>query len=277
MASRSGAAKADGIRSEMPAAISAEPAPWGDCGVPRSARAYYHSGESQPGSFHGQAEYVYAQAIRSGESAACGQHDGPDRLSFRRPGMSRESAARRGETRRRAVRMARTAPDAGGQLNHDQRRAQAITRTPKRASGRRRPEFRHFMIAVVSGVAVMAVAGAALGLVPAIEAADGNGTIGTFVVGSQPCLPHRGGCAYTGTFQAPGAAKVSHVAYEGSLPAGVTSIPARYTGYQQAYALHGSRGWAVDLVIMLLIGGAVGFLVWLLPVGLGRRSGGVEL
>jgi hypothetical protein len=191
--------------------------------------------------------------------------------------MSREAAARRDKARRRAARLAHAEPDAGGLPNHDERRAQGITSTQKQTLGRRRPEFRHVLITVVTAVAVMVVAGGALGLVPAIKAADGNGTIGTFTVGSQPCIPHRGGCAYTGTFQAPGGAMVSHVAYEGSLPAGVSSIAARYTGYQQAYPLHGSRGWAVDLVFMLLIGSVVGFLVWLLPVGLGQRSGGVEL
>jgi len=191
--------------------------------------------------------------------------------------MSREAAARRDKARRRAARLAHAEPDAGGLPNHDERRAQGITGTQKQTSRARRPEFRHVLITVVIAVAVMAVAGAALGLVPAIEAADGNGTIGTFSVGSQLCIPHRGGCAYTGTFRAPDGTEVSHVAYEGSLPAGASSFPARYTGYQQAYPLDGSRGWAVDLMFMILIGGVVSFLVWLLPVGLGQQRGGVEL
>jgi len=151
---------------------------------------------------------------------------------------------------------------------------QSITGTRKVPSRRRRPEFRHLVIAVLCGVAVMVVTGAALGLVPAIEAAGSNGTIGTFVVSSQPCLVRRGGCAYTGTFEAPGGHVVSHVAYVGGLPPGAgggSHIPARYTGYQQAYPLRGSRSWAVDLVFMLLIGSVAGFFVWLLPVGLGQR------
>jgi hypothetical protein len=191
--------------------------------------------------------------------------------------MSREAAARRSKARRRAARLAHAELDAGGLPNHDQRRLEAITGTRQQTSRRRRPEFRHFTIAVLSGVAVMAVTGAALGLVPAIEAAGGNGTIGTFVVSSQPCLLRRGGCEYTGTFEAPGGEAVSHVAYMGSLPAGAgggSRIPARYAGDQQAYPMRGSRTWAVDLVFMLLIGSVVGFLVWLLPVGLGQRRGG---
>ena len=192
--------------------------------------------------------------------------------------MSREAAARRSKARRRAARLARAELDDGGLPNHDERRMQTVTRNRKQAQRRRRPEFRHLMIAALSGVAVMAVSGAALGLVPAIEAAGGTGTIGTFVVGSRPCLVRRNGCAYTGTFQAPGGAVVSHVAYVGSLPAGAgggSRIPARYTGYQEAYPLHGSRSWAVDLVFMLIIGSLVSFLAWLLPVGLGQRRGGV--
>jgi hypothetical protein len=192
--------------------------------------------------------------------------------------MSREAAARRSKARHRAARLARAEPDAGHPPNHDERRMQTVTDRREQPRRRRHREFRHLMIAVVSGVAVMAVSGAALGLVPAIEAARGNGTIGTFVVGSQPCIPHRAGCAYTGTFDGPGGEVVNHVAYVGSPPArsGASSIPARYTGYQQAYPLRSSRTWALDLVFMLLIGSVAGFLVWLLPVGLGQR-GGVEI
>jgi hypothetical protein len=130
------------------------------------------------------------------------------------------------------------------------------------------------MIAVLSGVAVMILAGVGLGLVPAIEAAGGHGTIGTFVVNAQPCLHPRGGCQYTGTFESRGGDVVHNVAYEGSLPQGAgqgSRIPARYAGYQQAYPPDGSRSWVLDLVFMLIIGGVVGFFVWLTPVGLGQR------
>jgi hypothetical protein len=194
--------------------------------------------------------------------------------------MSRETAARRSKARRKAARLACAEPGAGHLPNHDERRRQAVTRSGKQAPRRGHPEIRHLVIAILSAVAVMAVTGAALGLIPAIRAAGGNGTVGTFIVSSQPCLPHRGGCAYTGTFEARSGNVVSHVDYVGTLPAGSAAgsgIPARYAGYQQAYPLRGSRTWATDLVFMLLIGGVLGFLVWLLPVGLGQRRTGIEL
>jgi hypothetical protein len=66
-----------------------------------------------------------------------------------------------------------------------------------------------------------------------------------------------------------------NVTYQGDLAMDTipgTRIPARYTGYHQAYALRSSHTWAWDALIMLLIGGAVGFLLWLTPVGMGQRS-----
>lgn len=189
--------------------------------------------------------------------------------------MSREEKARLLKARRKAARRALAEADTGAKPNHDQRRMQSSAGTRKRPARRRRPDVKHIVIAVSCGVAVMAMVGATLGLVPAIEAAGRNGTIGTFVVSNQPCLVHRGGCAYTGTFDAVGGEVFSHVAYVGILPPGAgggARIPARYTGYQQAYPLHGSRSWVVDLGIMALIGGVAALLVWLLPVGLGKRS-----
>jgi hypothetical protein len=191
--------------------------------------------------------------------------------------MSREAAIRRSKARRRNARQARTGPDAGTVPNHDQRRAQSVTGARKLPSRRSRPEFRHGLIAVLSSVAVMVLAGAGLGFVPAIEAATGNGIIGSFVVSSQPCLHVRGGCQYTGVFEARSGDTVHNVAYEGSLPPGAgqgARIPARYTGYQQAYPPDGSRSWVLDLVFMLVIGVVVGLFVWLTPVGLGRRPAG---
>jgi hypothetical protein len=191
--------------------------------------------------------------------------------------MSREAAIRRTKARRKAARLARAEPAAAGLRNHDQRRLQASAGARKRPKRRISTDFRHLAIAVLTAAAVMAVIGAALGLVPAIEAASADGTVGTFVVGSQPCISHRGGCAYTGTFEMPGGGVISHVAYEGGLPpdaGGGSRIPARYTGYQQAYPVHSSRTWVEDLIIMALIGSVAGFLVWLLPVGLGQRPAG---
>jgi hypothetical protein len=186
--------------------------------------------------------------------------------------MSAEARSRRNKVSRREAERARAELQAGGLSHHDKRRLQTIIRTRERASRRRRQALVHLMIAVLGGLAVMAVAGAALGFVPAIEAATGNGTVGTYVVGSPVCGRH--GCVYTGTFEARDGDVFSHVAYEGRQAAGAapgTRIPARYTGYRQAYPLQGSLTWAVDLVLMLLSGSVVALLVWLLPVGLRQR------
>jgi len=133
------------------------------------------------------------------------------------------------------------------------------------------------MIALLSGVAAMAVVGAALGLVPAIEAASGNGAIGTFVVGFTSCSSHRGPCVWVGTFEARGGDVVRDVVYRGSLAPGIgggSRVPARYPGDRQAYAIRGSHTWAWDLLTMLFIGSLIGFLVWLSPVGLRQRRAG---
>lgn len=126
------------------------------------------------------------------------------------------------------------------------------------------------MIVVLSGVAAAAVVGAALGFGPAVEAASGNGTVGTFVVSGYQC-PRRGACTWVGTFEARGGV-VNNAAYEGNLAINTqpgTRIPARYPG--QAYALHSSHTWVSDLVLMLFIGAVAGFLVWLSPLGLRER------
>lgn len=83
----------------------------------------------------------------------------------------------------------------------------------------------------------MAVAGAALGVGPAIEAAMGNGATGTFVVTNHTCW-RRTGCMWIGTFEGRDEA-VPDVAYRGSVPTGTgpgSRIPARYPGDHQAYA-----------------------------------------
>lgn len=126
-------------------------------------------------------------------------------------------------------------------------------------------------IAVLSGIAAMAVIGAALGFVPAIAAASGHGATGTFVVASESCT-RRTGCTWVGTFEA-SSGGVPGVAYQGSVPEGTgpgSRIPARYPGDGRAYALHGSHTWALDLIPLLLIGSAVAFLAWLI-VGVRRK------
>lgn len=175
------------------------------------------------------------------------------------------SAAGRDKVGRRDARLAREELAAGGLSRHDQRRLRAITGTWDLVSRRRHQEFRQLAIAVLSGVAAMAVIGAALGFVPAIEAASGHGATGTFVVTSYTCY-HRAGCKWLGTFETRGDL-VPGVAYQGSLPMNTapgSRIAARYPGDGRAYALHGSHSWAWDLFPMVLIGCAVAFVAWLI-------------
>jgi hypothetical protein len=174
-------------------------------------------------------------------------------------------AARRDKVRRLDARLPREEPAAGGLSHRDQRRLQAVTRARELASRRRRLEFRHLAITVLSGLVATAAIGAALGFVPAIEAASGRGVTGTFVVGSFSCH-RRGVCAWVGTFEARGEV-VPNVAYEGILPMSTapgSRIAARYPGDDLAYGLHGSHSWAWDLVPMLLIGSIVAFGAWLI-------------
>lgn len=182
-------------------------------------------------------------------------------------------AARRGKVSHRDAQQARDELAAGGLSHQDRRRLRATARAWELASRRRRLEFKHLVIAVLSGLAVMAVVAAALGFVPAIEAANGNGTAGTFVATSYSC-GRRIGCRWLGTFQA-GGGVVQTVIYEGSLPTGTepgSRIPARYPGDGQAYALHGSHTWALDLIPMLLISSVFAFLVWLIAASRQRTT-----
>jgi hypothetical protein len=175
------------------------------------------------------------------------------------------TAARRNKVHRRDAQLAREELAAGGLSHKDQRRLRAITRAWELASQRRRLEFRHLVIAGVVWIAVLVITGVLVGFMPAIEAANGNGTAGTFVVSSYVCY-RRTGCGWVGTFEAPGEA-VPNVTYQGILPASTnpgSRIPARYPGEGQAYALRGSHTWALDLIPMLLISSVAALLVWLI-------------
>jgi hypothetical protein len=176
-------------------------------------------------------------------------------------------AAPRNKVHRRDARLAREELAAGGLSHKDQRRLRAVTRAWELASRRRHLEFRHLVIAVVAWIAVLAVTGVLVGFIPAIEAANGNGTAGTFVVTSYSCY-RRTGCGWVGTFEAPGEV-VPDVTYQGILPASTSPgsrVPAQYPGEGQVYALRGSHTWALDLIPMLLISTAAAFLVWLIAV-----------
>ena len=143
------------------------------------------------------------------------------------------------------------------------------------AARRRRGEFRHLVIVAVGAVAAMAVVASAVGLVSAIEAASGQGAAGTFVVGSHQCFVSRG-CAWSGMFLPRDGSAVQHVVYDGTLPPGTgggSNVPAVESGGSHiVYPPHGSHAWVSDLLLMVLVGGVVGFLLWLSPLGLGGRQ-----
>jgi hypothetical protein len=85
------------------------------------------------------------------------------------------------------------------------------------------------------------------------------------------------GCGWSGTFRSPGGVTVQHVTYDGTLPAdagGGSSIPAiEPAGTSHiVYPPHGSRARIDDLVLMVLVGGVVGFLLWISPLGLGEHQ-----
>jgi hypothetical protein len=186
-----------------------------------------------------------------------------------------ERAWRRRVSRRQAHE-AREQLAAGGLSHQERRRLRSVTGRWDAAAGRRRREFRHLIIVAAGAIAAMAVVAGAVGLVSAIEATSGQGAVGTFVVGKQPCFRYRRGCAWSGMFRSRDGSTVQHVAYDGTLPAnagGGSSIPAIEPGGSHiVYPPHNSHAWVSDLLLMVLAGGTVGFLLWLSPVGLGGRE-----
>jgi hypothetical protein len=178
---------------------------------------------------------------------------------------------RRVKVSRRQAREAREQLAAGGLSHQERRRLRSVIRTRDATARRRSLQFRHFGIVLAGAMAAVAVAAASVGLVSAIDAARGQGTIGTFVLEFQSCSI-RVGCTYVGTFQLPDGGTVPDVAFDGPLPAGAgpgTSVPAREPGgSHRVYPPHGSLRWIADLLFTMLVGGAVGFILWLSPLGL---------
>jgi hypothetical protein len=131
------------------------------------------------------------------------------------------------------------------------------------------------MIALTGAVLAMAIGTLSFGFVPAIKAANGDGVTGTFVVSNQVCSS-KTGCQWVGTFRPADGAATGGLSYGGSLPPGAgpgSSIPTRYPGgSDQVYAMHGSHTWSFDLVIMLIIGAAVGAALWISPLGSGGKN-----
>ncbi len=186
-------------------------------------------------------------------------------------------ASRQPKVSRRQADEARAQLAAGG-LSHQQRRKlRAVTGAWDSAASQRRSQVRHLGIVLGGTLVAMALVAVFNGLVPAIEAANGHGTAGTFTAGSQPCISRRVGCRWSGTFRSADGVTLRHVAYDGTLPAGDgggSSVPAVFPGgaVHVVYPRGSSRAWITDVLVMVLVGGIVGFLLWIMPLGLGKRE-----
>jgi hypothetical protein len=172
----------------------------------------------------------------------------------------------------RAARLARARLASAEGLSAQERRRlrSQIRRRDKVARAR---QSRHVGVAVAGAGAVMAVVATAFALGPAIDAARGEGAVGTLTVESQLC--YRDACSWVGTFVSRGGQVTSGVAYQGRLPADTgpgSSVPAIYAGSHVAFAPHGSLVWLEDLLLVVLIGGAMAVALWISPIGMpGRR------
>jgi hypothetical protein len=176
---------------------------------------------------------------------------------------------------RRQAQQAREELAAGGLSHHEQRKRRAVLRSRAAAARNRRSRRRHLGIAAVGAILAMAIAALSFGLVPAIEAAEGGGVTGSFVVSHRVC-GSKTGCQWVGTFRAANGEVISGLAYGGLLPTGDgpgSVIATRYPGgTNEVYALHGSHTWVLDLLITLVIGAAVGSALWISPLGGGGRN-----
>jgi hypothetical protein len=175
---------------------------------------------------------------------------------------------------RRQALQAREELAAGGLSHQQQRRLRAVLRSRAGAVRQRRGRFRHLAIAAAGGIVAMAIAALSFGLVPAIEAAEGGGVTGSFVVSHQVCSS-RTGCQWVGEFRSADGDVIGGLAYGGALPEGDgpgSTIAARYPGgSDEVYALHGSHTWVPDLLITLVIGAVAGAALWISPLGEGGR------
>ncbi|HTZ22795.1 MAG TPA: hypothetical protein VMC83_02260 [Streptosporangiaceae bacterium] len=188
------------------------------------------------------------------------QHSGPPHRQAR---LSRGQAA---EAREKLA--------AGGLSHKERHKLVSAVRARDEAASRRSLETRHVIMAVAGTLIAMAVVGAMVGLVPAIHAASGQGTRGTFIVEPQLCV-HR--CTRTaGSFRYADGETVPDLVYAGSLPLDAhpgTTLPAiRPGGSEFVYPPHGSLSWISDVAIMVVVGCAVGFLLLASTLGLRRRN-----
>lgn len=198
------------------------------------------------------------------------------------PQQRSDAAARRRKVSRRQAQEAREQLAAGGLSHQERRRLRAVTDARETAARKRRGEFRHLVIVAAGTMAAIAVVAIAVGLPAAIGASSGQGTAGTFIAGSQVCLNPKAGCPWPGMFRSRDGVTVQHVQYDGTLPAdaaGGSRVPAIDPGGRShiVYPPRGSHAWVGDLVVIVLVGGGVGLLLWISPLGLGkpRASGAV--
>lgn len=119
----------------------------------------------------------------------------------------------------------------------------------------------------------MLIVAVAFALWPAIDAARGDGTTGTFTVSSSVCTVKLG-CRWVGTFESPGSQPIQ-VDYQGHLPGSAgpgTSVPAIHPGgSSDVFAPHGSTAWIEDLLLAVVIGAVVALALWISPISLSRR------
>ncbi len=162
-----------------------------------------------------------------------------------------------------------------GLTKAEQRRQRRIRRERAAARQRRRLELSHDGLALAGALAAMAIVAVAFAVGPAIAAARGEGTPGTFAIGYEQCL-RRVGCTWVGTFVSRSGQVTPGVSYDGNLPAGAQPgdrIPAIFPGGQHAvFPPHGSHYWVLAVLLMLVVGAAVGLGLWLSPIGEGRRA-----
>lgn len=162
-----------------------------------------------------------------------------------------------------------------GPTKAERRRQRRVARERAERRQRRRLELSHDGLALAGALAAMAIVAVAFALGPAITAARGEGTPGTFIVAGQQCL-RRMGCSWVGTFESRGGEVTPGVSYDGTLPASTQPgdrIPAVFPGGQHAvFPPHGSHYWISAVLLMLVVGAAVGLLLWLSPLGDGKRS-----
>jgi len=144
-----------------------------------------------------------------------------------------------------------------------------------RPAGSGRTHLKRLILVAAGGIVAAGIAALSFGLVPAVEAALGSGTTGSFIVSHQICSA-RTGCAWAGTFEARDGQTYGPLAYGGTLPAGDgpgSVIPARYPrGSDQVFAARGSYTWIPDLLATIVIGAIAGAALWISPLGTGDRG-----